>query len=189
MQFPPRDSLGLASESGAHAPLADDNADLRSYVARLPAERGYEVTTAADGEAALDAIRRRRPDLVVTDVMMPQLDRFGLLRAIREDPALRNLPFVVLSARAGEEAKVEGLEAGADDYLAKPLSARELGLNGTAGFLLEYDGSRANLAAADQVADLNFDGVAPAQLPVDREIERGRAAGVSIKPKPDGPDP
>ena len=113
-------------DSGAHILLADDNADLRSYIARLLAERGYEVTPAADGEAALDAIRRRRPDLVVTDVMMPRLDGFGLLRAIREDPALRDLPVVVLSARAGEEAKVEGLEAGADDYLAKPFSAREL---------------------------------------------------------------
>jgi CheY-like chemotaxis protein len=92
----------------------------------LLTERGYHVAIAPDGEAALDAIRRSRPDLVVTDVMMPRLDGFGLLRAIREDPALRDLPVVVLSARAGEEAKVEGLEAGADDYLAKPFSAREL---------------------------------------------------------------
>jgi signal transduction histidine kinase len=122
-------AFGLAAsapDSGARVLLADDNADLRSYIARLLTERGYEVTPAADGEAALEAIRRRRPDLVVTDVMMPRLDGFGLLRAIREDPALRDLPVVVLSARAGEEAKVEGLEAGADDYLAKPFSAREL---------------------------------------------------------------
>jgi signal transduction histidine kinase len=128
-QFIPRESMGVPvplSDSGAHILLADDNADLRSYIARLLAERGYEVTPAADGEAALDAIRRRRPNLVVTDVMMPRLDGFGLLRAIREDPALRDLPVIVLSARAGEEAKVEGFEAGADDYLAKPFSAREL---------------------------------------------------------------
>jgi signal transduction histidine kinase/CheY-like chemotaxis protein len=128
-QFIRQDSMGGAvplSDSGAHILLADDNADLRSYIARLLAERGYEVTSAADGEAALDAIRRRRPNLVVTDVMMPRFDGFGLLRAIREDPALRDLPVIVLSARAGEESKVEGLEAGADDYLAKPFSAREL---------------------------------------------------------------
>jgi signal transduction histidine kinase len=128
-QLAPLDSFGLAASSpasGACVLLADDNADLRSYIARLLTERGYEVTSAADGEAALDQIRRRRPDLVVTDVMMPRLDGFALLRAIREDPALRDLPVVVLSARAGEEAKVEGLEAGADDYLAKPFSAREL---------------------------------------------------------------
>ena len=128
-ELAPHGLFGLAAsvpDSGARVLLADDNADLRSYIARLLTERGYEVTPAADGEAALDAIRRRRPDLVVTDVMMPRLDGFGLLRAIREDPALRDLPVVVLSARAGEEAKVEGLEAGADDYLAKPFSAREL---------------------------------------------------------------
>jgi signal transduction histidine kinase len=118
-------AMGAGSSSG-RVVVADDNADLRAYIARLLAERGYQVATAPDGEVALDAIRRSRPDLVVTDVMMPRLDGFGLLRAIREDPALRDLPVVVLSARAGEEAKVEGLEAGADDYLAKPFSAREL---------------------------------------------------------------
>ena len=118
-------AVGAASSSG-HVLVADDNADLRAYIARLLTERGYQVAIAPDGEAALEAIRRSRPDLVVTDVMMPRLDGFGLLRAIREDPALRDLPVVVLSARAGEEAKVEGLEAGADDYLAKPFSGREL---------------------------------------------------------------
>ena len=116
---------GAAPVSG-HVLLADDNADLRAYIARLLGERGYQVVTAPDGEAALDAIRRIRPDLVVTDVMMPRLDGFGLLRAIRAEPTLRDLPVIILSARAGEEAKVEGLEAGADDYLAKPFSAREL---------------------------------------------------------------
>ena len=106
--------------------LADDNADLRTYIARLLAERGYEVTTAADGEAALAAARSAKPDLLVTDVMMPRLDGFGLLRAMRNDAGLRDLPVIMLSARAGEEAKVEGLDSGADDYLTKPFSAREL---------------------------------------------------------------
>ena len=106
--------------------LADDNADLRSYIARLLVERGYEVTTVADGEAALAAARSAKPDLLVTDVMMPRLDGFGLLRAVRNDADLRDLPVIMLSARAGEDAKVEGLDAGADDYLTKPFSAREL---------------------------------------------------------------
>ena len=83
------------------------------------------MQTVADGEAALDAIGEHRPDLVLADVMMPRLDGFGLLRAIRADPALRDCA-VMLSARAGEEARLEGLEAGADDYLTKPFSAREL---------------------------------------------------------------
>jgi PAS domain S-box-containing protein len=106
--------------------LADDNADLRAYIARLLAERGYQVETVSDGRAALEALRRARPDLLVTDVMMPNLDGFGLLRAVRDDTQLRDLPVIMLSARAGEEAKVEGLDAGADDYLTKPFSAREL---------------------------------------------------------------
>ncbi|HEX5452989.1 MAG TPA: GAF domain-containing protein [Stellaceae bacterium] len=105
--------------------LADDNADMRDYLRRLLAAR-YEVEAVADGEAALDALRRRRFDLVLSDIMMPRLDGFGLVRAIRADPALADLPIVLLSARAGEEAGVEGLEAGADDYLVKPFSAREL---------------------------------------------------------------
>jgi signal transduction histidine kinase len=106
--------------------LADDNADLRDYMCRLLIGHGYAVEPVADGQAALTAIRDRRPDILVTDVMMPLLDGFGLLRAVREDAALRDLPIVMLSARAGDEAKVEGLDAGADDYLTKPFSSREL---------------------------------------------------------------
>jgi PAS domain S-box-containing protein len=106
--------------------LADDNADLRDYVGRLLQNRGYTVEAVADGQAALAALRAHRPDLLLTDVMMPGLDGFGLLAAIRADPALADLPVIMLSARAGEEAQVEGLQAGADDYLAKPFSAREL---------------------------------------------------------------
>ncbi|MGA3001943.1 MAG: ATP-binding protein [Acetobacteraceae bacterium] len=106
--------------------LADDNADLRDYISRLLAGHGYDVETVADGEAALASLRVQRPDILVTDVMMPRLDGFGLLRAVRQDASLRDLPVVMLSARAGDDAKVEGLDAGADDYLTKPFSAREL---------------------------------------------------------------
>ncbi len=105
--------------------LVDDNADMRDYLARLLGA-AHDVEAAADGEAALAAIRGRRPDLVLTDVMMPRLDGFGLIRTIRADPALRDIPVIVLSARAGDEAKVEGLRMGADDYMVKPFSAREL---------------------------------------------------------------
>ena len=105
--------------------LADDNADMRDYLARLLGEH-WNVETAADGLAALERLRERPADLVVTDVMMPRLDGFGLLAAVRADSELRELPVIVLTARAGQEARVEGLEAGADDYLTKPFSAREL---------------------------------------------------------------
>jgi len=105
--------------------LADDNADMRRYLLRLLADR-YEVHAVADGSQALEATRRLRPALVLADVMMPRLDGFGLLRAIRDDSALAGTPVILLSARAGEESRVEGLQADADDYLVKPFSAREL---------------------------------------------------------------
>jgi signal transduction histidine kinase/CheY-like chemotaxis protein len=105
--------------------LADDNADMRDYIARLLRDR-HECETVPNGEEALAIIRQRRPDLVLTDIMMPRLDGFGLIRAIREDEKLKDLPVIILSARAGEEASIEGLGAGADDYLVKPFSAREL---------------------------------------------------------------
>jgi signal transduction histidine kinase len=105
--------------------LADDNADMRDYVRRLLAER-YEVEAVSTARAGLEAIRDRRPDLVVTDIMMPGLDGLGFLRALRQDPRTRSIPVILLSARAGDEARVDGLAAGAVDYLVKPFSAREL---------------------------------------------------------------
>ena len=105
--------------------LADDNADMRDYLARLLGEH-YGVEAVVNGTQALAAIRRERPDLVISDVMMPELDGFGLLRELRADPVTVTLPVMLLSARAGEEATAEGLEAGADDYLVKPFSAREV---------------------------------------------------------------
>jgi PAS domain S-box-containing protein len=105
--------------------VADDNADMRQYLTRLLSER-YRVEAVPDGQAALDAVRARSPKLVLTDVMMPRLDGFGLLRELRSAPDTRTLPIILLSARAGEESRVEGMEQGADDYLIKPFSAREL---------------------------------------------------------------
>src|SRR5580692_210760 len=105
--------------------LADDNADMRRYLIRLLSD-GYEARAVADGRKALEAIRELRPSLVLADVMMPHLDGFGLLRAIREDSALAGTPVILLSARAGEESRVLGLQADADDYLVKPFTAREL---------------------------------------------------------------
>jgi PAS domain S-box-containing protein len=104
---------------------ADDNADMREYVSRLLNER-YEVVAVADGEAALQAVRATSPDLVLSDIMMPRLDGVALLHALRNDPQWQDIPVILLSARAGEEARIEGMEAGADDYLIKPFSAREL---------------------------------------------------------------
>ena len=105
--------------------IVDDNADMRGYLARLLGER-WQVETAGDGAAALERMRERVPDLVIADVMMPVLDGFGLLSAIRTSDQFPKVPVMLLSARAGEEASSEGLRAGADDYVVKPFSAREL---------------------------------------------------------------
>ena len=105
--------------------LADDNSDMRGYVRRLLGE-SYEVETVSNGVEALAAVRRSPPDLVLTDVMMPELDGFGLLRELRANESTGTIPVILLSARAGEDARVEGLEAGADDYIVKPFTAREL---------------------------------------------------------------
>jgi len=120
-----RSTKANAPQTGARVLLADDNADMREYVTRL-LKSEYDVEAVGDGRAALAAVRAQLPDLVLADVMMPSLDGFGLLRALREDPVTREVPVVLLSARAGEEARVEGMRAGADDYLEKPFSAREL---------------------------------------------------------------
>jgi PAS domain S-box-containing protein len=104
---------------------ADDNADMRHYVRRLLSP-SYEVVEAGDGRAALAAATARPPDLVLADVMMPGLDGFGLLRQLRARPETARVPVILVSARAGEESRLEGIEAGADDYLVKPFSAREL---------------------------------------------------------------
>src|SRR4051812_32530168 len=114
-----------AADERATVLVVDDNADMRDYISGLLADR-YEVLAAPDGRAGLELALEKAPDLVLSDIMMPRLDGFELLRALRGDPLTARTPVVLLSARAGEEATVEGLEAGADDYLVKPFSAREL---------------------------------------------------------------
>jgi PAS domain S-box-containing protein len=105
--------------------LADDNTDMRDYLEKL-LDKHYRVVAVSNGVEALKAIETGSPDLILTDVMMPLMDGFGLLRAVRDNPSTRSIPVIILSARAGEEARIEGGEAGADDYLVKPFSAREL---------------------------------------------------------------
>ncbi|TSC26598.1 ATP-binding protein [Corallococcus sp. Z5C101001] len=108
-----------------HVLLADDNADMRDYVRRA-LEGRFTVEAVTDGMSALAAARAHPPDVVLSDLMMPGLDGFGLLRELKADARTAHVPVILLSARAGEEAKVEGLNAGADDYLVKPFGVREL---------------------------------------------------------------
>ncbi|MGY1822441.1 ATP-binding protein [Geodermatophilus sp. SYSU D00079] len=116
---------GRSPAAGAEVLVVDDNADMRAYLTRLLSPY-WEVRTATNGQEALESVAAARPDVVLTDVMMPGLDGFGLLRALRADPATRSVPVVVLTARAGQEAAVEGFDAGVDDYLAKPFQSAEL---------------------------------------------------------------
>jgi DNA-binding response OmpR family regulator len=98
---------------------------MREYFRRLLNPQ-YDVEAVPDGEAALAAVRQRPPDLGLADVRMPRLDGFGLIRALRADECAGSTPVILLSARAGEESRIEGMKAGADDYLVKPFGAREL---------------------------------------------------------------
>lgn len=115
----------IQNSQNARILLADDNADMQDYVKRLLSQR-YTVETVADGVAAIRAIKQNPPDLVLSDVMMPRMDGFELLQTLRANPQTRDIPIILLSARSGEESRIEGLAAGADDYLTKPFSAREL---------------------------------------------------------------
>lgn len=123
--FGTEDGDRAAAVDGPRVLVVDDNADMRGYIASLLADR-YRVETAPDGLVALERARANPPDLVLTDVMMPNLDGFGLMRALQADAETMSVPVIMLSARAGEEGTIEGLEAGADDYLIKPFAAREL---------------------------------------------------------------
>jgi PAS domain S-box-containing protein len=115
-----------ADDKGARVLVADDNADMRDYLTRLLRSAGHRVEAVGDGRRALEAARARAPELIVSDVMMPGMDGLELVAALRADPRTTSTPVLLLSARAGQEASIEGLEAGADDYLVKPFSSAEL---------------------------------------------------------------
>jgi len=141
---PEPSSPPMSAQSGERERVlvVDDNADMRAYLVELLARR-WSVEAVADGVEALAAIEKRPPDLVVTDMMMPRMDGFALVSALRGSPKTARIPVIVLSARAGEEAAVEGRETGAEDYLVKPFTAREL----IARVRSNLDASRARTSA------------------------------------------
>ena len=105
--------------------VAEDNADMRAYLGRRLGEL-FEVTLCVDGEHALEICRARPPDLLLADVMMPRLSGLDLCRQLKDDPTTRSVPVVLLTARKGVELTLEGFDVGADDYVTKPFSFREL---------------------------------------------------------------
>jgi DNA-binding response OmpR family regulator len=108
--------------------VAEDDPVTRRFVVSLLEERGYEVLVAEDGEHALATAIDARPDLIVSDLVMPYRDGFEVLRAVRNDPRLNGTPVLILSMRDREEDIVRGFEQGADEYVVKPFNARELAL-------------------------------------------------------------
>ncbi|WP_409333027.1 ATP-binding protein [Trujillonella humicola] len=162
----PGDAGSAGAGPAGRVLVADDNADMRDYLLRLLTPR-YAVTAVADGQEALEAARAAPPDLLVSDVMMPRLDGMALLAELRTDPRTSRVPVLLLSARAGEEAAVEGLAAGADDYLVKPFAAQEL---------LARVGAHVHLGRARREAEERFTAIAdlaPALIWVsDREGRR-----------------
>lgn len=113
------------STRGSKVLIADDNEDMRRFVKGVLLQF-YQVLEAPNGQVALAMAMEQQPDLILSDIMMPGLDGFGLLKVLRSSPQTRSVPFVLLSAYAGDKARVDGLLAGADDYLAKPFSPKEL---------------------------------------------------------------
>ncbi|WP_231925044.1 ATP-binding protein [Micromonospora purpureochromogenes] len=144
-------SAGTLPDDGRRVRIlvADDNADMRAYLARLLTAQGWRVDVVGNGRQALDAIRRDPPDLLLTDVMMPEVDGFALVRTLRGQPDTRALPVVVLSARAGADAAVEGLDLGADDYVVKPFTAADL----VARVRATLEGARRRLPTPDAEDD------------------------------------
>ena len=106
--------------------VADDDVDIRELVEFKLSTLGHDVVAVSDGQAAIDACQAQRPDLAVLDVMMPGVSGLDAVRAIRADPALAGLPVILLTARAQESDVETGFDSGADDYVTKPFSPREL---------------------------------------------------------------
>jgi DNA-binding response OmpR family regulator len=129
--------------------VVDDNADMRAYLQRLLSGR-WEVEAVGGGDAALEAARRLPPNLILADVVMPGPDGFDLIQRLRQEPQLQHTPVILLTARTGEEAAIRGLLGGADDYIAKPFSPREL----VARIQMAVERARAEAALHDSQAEL-----------------------------------
>jgi two-component system, OmpR family, response regulator MtrA len=106
--------------------VADDDVDIRELVEFKLSTLGHDIVAVSDGAAAIDACQQQRPDLAVLDVMMPGMSGLDAVRVIRSDPSLSDLPVILLTARAQESDVESGFDSGADDYITKPFSPREL---------------------------------------------------------------
>ena len=106
--------------------VADDDVDIRDLVEFKLATLGHQIVTVSDGSAAVDACKNEHPDLAVLDIMMPGLTGLEAVKQIRENPALAGIPVILLTARAQQSDVQTGFDSGADDYITKPFSPKDL---------------------------------------------------------------
>ena len=171
----------LASpHNGADILVVDDNPDLRSYVAQILQRQGHRISTAHNGAAGLEVARNIQPKLIVTDLMMPRVSGIELIQQVRQDPVLQGIPIILLTAKADDDTRLEGVEQGADAYLSKPFKDREL--------LAEVRNLLALKANERRVADLNqylTESVLKRFLPPSlvQKAARGRLQ-LNLKPEP-----
>ncbi len=115
-----------ASFEGSHILVVDDNPDLRAYVSSVLQRKGYQVSTAEQGAAGLESATAHRPDIIITDLMMPGVNGLEMIERIRKNPDIQGTPIILLTAKVDDETRLEGMEQGADAYLSKPFNDREL---------------------------------------------------------------
>lgn len=139
--------LTAAQPDGATILIVDDNPDLRSYVAKVLQRQGHRISTAQNGADGLEVARNTQPQLIITDLMMPQGSGIELIQQIRLDPSLQGTPIILLTANVDDETRLDGVEQGADAYISKPFKAREL--------LAEVRNLLALKANEHKVAELN----------------------------------
>ena len=159
----------------AHILVIEDEADIRQVLEYNLRQAGHEVSVAERGEAGLALARQRRPDLVLLDLMLPDISGLDVCRTVKSDPARREIPVIMLTARSDEIDRVVGFELGADDYVVKPFSVREICLRVQA--LLRRSKQPASTANDD--ADLVF-----GRLRVDRTAHRTWVDGEEISLTP-----
>ncbi len=135
--------------------VVDDEPDVIELLEFNLRQAGFEVIAAESGSEALDKVRTRSPDAIVLDLMLPEIDGLEICKRLRRDPATARLPILMLTARAGEVDRVLGLEMGADDYLTKPFSPRELVLR--VKKLLQRPAPPAGAPSRFQAGDLVLD--------------------------------
>jgi DNA-binding response OmpR family regulator len=160
-----------------HVLVADDDAWIVRMIATVLEKRGYSVETASDGEEALAMAEQRPPDLVITDVMMPKMDGWTLVKQLRARPELAALPVIFLTALASDEDRIRGFRLGADDYMAKPFRFEELDLRVTRSLrraLAAVQQTREQLSSPSLRGDLSQMGLSSLLILIELERKTGQ---------------